>query len=101
MNNVIVPAHPGFNLLELCVTGAGEPMECIKHPVIAWSIEREEPVRGSVEPRHISWPITATDCPRYQAMLLPGGAVEGPDGSRFDDVSQWLQSMSESVAEKV
>ena len=91
MNSVIVPANPGFNVLELCATDAERPLEYTMHPVIAWRIEPEGTPGSSA---HISWPITATDCGMHNALLLPSGEVEWPDG-RFDDVSQWLQFMSD------
>ncbi len=99
----IIPAEPGFYVLEVCVNAT-----TIEHysraPIVAWRIVTEEgrtPHSKAVEKWYSSDPFPITPQGDYGhdnwsnancAILCPDGHVEIPYLASFDNVKAWMSS---------
>jgi hypothetical protein len=105
----IVPAHPGFYVLDFLPPGNGREAAWLTTPVVAWAITSEPSLSNPGGWWHGSLPITSPEerdtTPR--TILLPSGEVLvlWGDPARYASLREWFaakvrEAMKEEMAER-
>lgn len=92
----VIPAQPGFFMLEVALDDSGIPIEFIKSPVVAWLIDPVDRDKGE---EHWAQAILPVDCGVGHdagALLEPSGAVHFME-QFWPSVEAWWSDLVETA----
>ena len=86
----IIPATPGFTVINFVPAEGEYPCSYQETPIIAWAVETADVGKGrSVAVAHPICPDV--DSHTDDDIKYPDGKVVSVDGSSFDSVAEWLE----------
>jgi len=91
-NNALIPANPGFFLLEPVENSNGTIVEIVLIPIIAWQLGDQ----GEIYPISMIQRIDDAD----QAIKDCNGVVHSPFGDVYDSVEDWIDEKNKAKEKK-